>query len=143
MLNHDLRQTICYLHETGSSRRAISRLLKLSRNTVREALAIGADIVPVEKQAQLTDQVEIVRELFTRCGGNAIRIQEILKSAYDIEIAYSTLTRLVQRQGLRKSIKRVGDYQFEPGVEMQHDTSPHRVMLGDTVVKAQCASLVL
>ena len=26
---------------------------------------------------------------------------------------------------------------------MQHDTSPHRVMVGGSVVKAQCASLVL
>ena len=31
---------------------------------------------------------------------------------------------------------------FAPGLEMQHDTSPHRVMVGGRVVPLQCASLV-
>lgn len=83
-----------------------------------------------------------LRELYPRCKGNAVRMQEILKAEYDTEIAYSTLTRLIQSQALRAPIKRVGSYAFDPGVEMQHDTSPHKVKLGDNVVIAQCASLV-
>ena len=39
--------------------------------------------------------------------------------------------------------KRAGIYDFGPGEEMQHDTSPHRILLGGKWVTAQCASLVL
>jgi hypothetical protein len=42
-----------------------------------------------------------------------------------------------------KQRKRSGTYEFGPGEEMQHDTSPHPVELGGKKVKAQCASLVL
>ena len=106
-------------------------------------MAKGAEVPVVERDNQWTELVPTIRELFTRCGGNAIRIQEILKSDYDTDIAYSTLTRLIQEHELRGAVKRVGSYQFEPGVEMQHDTSPHKIKLGDTVVTAQCASLAL
>jgi len=37
----------------------------------------------------------------------------------------------------------VGRYHFEPGEEMQHDTSPHDVQVGEKVRRLQCASLVL
>ncbi len=84
----------------------------------------------------------VVKELYMRCQGNAVRVQEILKEEYDTEVAYSTLTRLIQNSELREPIKRVGEYIFEPGEEMQHDTSPHWVMLNEKKVKAQCASLV-
>jgi hypothetical protein len=45
------------------------------------------------------------------------------------------------REGART--KRSGIYQFGPGEEMQHDTSPHQVILGGKKAKAQCASLIL
>ncbi len=36
-----------------------------------------------------------------------------------------------------------GQYHFEPGVEMQHDTSPHAVEVGGSSYQAQTASAVL
>src|SRR5260370_11448618 len=36
-----------------------------------------------------------------------------------------------------------GQYHFEPGVEIQHDTSPHEVEVGGRKYKAQTASAVL
>jgi len=42
-----------------------------------------------------------------------------------------------------KKKRRAGTYNFDPGVEMQHDTSPHVVVVGGCKVTAQCASLVL
>jgi hypothetical protein len=36
-----------------------------------------------------------------------------------------------------------GQYHFEPGEEMQHDTSPHEVELGGRKRKVQTASAVL
>lgn len=61
-----------------------------------------------------------------------------------IEIGYSTLTRLAREQGVSASAqKRAGKYEFAPGEEMQFDTSPHRVTLGERTGVCHCASLVL
>jgi hypothetical protein len=51
----------------------------------------------------------------------------------------------VRRLDLREDKKehRSGSYEFGPGQEMQHDTSPHSVLMGGSKVKAQCAGLVL
>jgi hypothetical protein len=110
---------------------------------VREVISEGADVTLQQRSSQWSDIIPILREIYNRCGGNAVRIREILKAEYDTDIAYSTLTRLVQEQAWRDPVKRVGEYCFNPGIEMQHDTSPHKIKLGDVVVTAQCASLVL
>jgi hypothetical protein len=73
-----------------------------------------------------------------------VRIGEVLRDTHRIEIAYSTLTRLIREHtDLRTPKKRSGTYRFGPGEEMQHDTSPHHIILGGKRVKAQCASLIL
>ena len=96
----------------------------------------------MQRENPHTDILPVLRTVFASCKNNVVRVQEVLKDEYDIDIAYSTLTRLVQEHGLRGPIVRVGEYHFEPGLEMQHDTSPHKIKLGDTLVTAQCASLV-
>jgi hypothetical protein len=68
---------------------------------------------------------------------------QILASDYEMELPYSTLTRWVRQAELRAAPKRSGEYHFAPGEEMQHDTSPHRVMLGGKAVPLQCAALTL
>jgi len=62
-----------------------------------------------------------------------------------LSIPYSTLTHMVRDLELRdgKKSKRAGSYHFGPGEEMQHDTSPHTLVLNGKTVTAQCASLVL
>jgi hypothetical protein len=74
-----------------------------------------------------------------------IRVQEILQDQYGRSVPYSTLTRIVRDLDLREDNKKLrsGTYEFGPGQEMQHDTSPHVVLLGGKKVKAQCAGLVL
>jgi hypothetical protein len=86
----------------------------------------------------------LLKELFRECGGNAVRIQEKIGEEHSVSIPYSTLTRIVREMGLRvKAPRRVGTYVFEPGEEMQHDTSPHRLMIGERKITAQCAVVVL
>lgn len=144
MLNKEHRQIIIGLHNRGKSARSIAKLLKVSRNTVSKILTQGTDLQNTKQLQKNTSEVApIVRELFARCKGNVVRIHEILKEEYDKTIAYSTLTRLVRENELRASPKRAGTYYFEPGIEMQHDTSPHKIKIGDKIVTAQCASLVL
>jgi len=72
-----------------------------------------------------------------------VRVQEVLETDHKTAIPYSTLTRWVREADLRAPKQRSGSYRFGMGEEMQFDTSPHRLKLGDHPVKAQCASLVL
>ena len=44
---------------------------------------------------------------------------------------------------MRAAPKRSGEYDFAPGEEMQHDTSPHRLEVAGKTVTAQCAGLTL
>jgi hypothetical protein len=70
-------------------------------------------------------------------------MQELLRERHGTEVPYSTLTYWVRRQQLRDPPQRVGRYDFAPGEEMQHDTSPHRLSLGGHALTAQCAALIL
>ncbi len=142
MLDPEIRKTIIYLHSKGKSNREISIMFKMSRNTVKKILLQGLDISEKLIDHQSREIIPIITELFSRCLGNAVRIHEVLKDEYKVDIAYSTLTRLIQDANLRKPSKRFGEYVFAPGAEMQHDTSPHNILLGEQKIKAQCASLI-
>jgi len=142
MIPYEIREAIRVLQQQGRAIREISRALKVSRNTVRRVLRKSA---PKPPPAPPQDPVlmELLPAIYRRCKGNGVRIREVLKDEYAIEIAYSTLTSLLREQQLRESKRRSGIYTFEPGEEMQHDTSPHRVELGGKRLTAQCASLIL
>ena len=75
--------------------------------------------------------------------GNAVRLKELLNERHALDIPYSTLTRWLRTEELRAPKQRSGVYHFNPGEETQHDTSPHRVVIGANTLSAQCAALVL
>ena len=59
-------------------------------------------------------------------------------------LSYQALTGFCRRQGIGQTpVVPAGQYHFDPGVEMQHDTSPHEVEVGGRKYKAQTASAVL
>lgn len=59
-------------------------------------------------------------------------------------LSYPALTAFCRRHGIGQApIVPAGQYHFDPGVELQHDTSPHEVELGGRKRKAQTASAVL
>ena len=144
MLSQELHQTIRTLHQQGISLREICRTLKISRNTTRNHLRQAEEESTVPLFSQSHQQIlPLLPDLFRRCKGNAIRIQEILRDEYEHNIAYSSLTRMLRIEELREQKRRVGTYLLGPGEEMQHDTSPHRLLLGNKEVTAQCATLVM
>jgi hypothetical protein len=64
------------------------------------------------------------------CKGNLVRVHEDLVAGGAV-LSYQALTGFCRRQGIGQTpIKAAGQYHFEPGVEMQHDTSPHSVEVG-------------
>jgi transposase len=144
MIDHEIKEAILSLHQRGIKIRQISRILNISRNTVRRVLRGKWQGAPL-RASRYEEMAPIIQELFNTCKGNAVRVQEILQDQYGHLIPYSTLTRLVRELELRQGKKkhRAGQYEFAPAQEMQHDTSPHQVMLNGKKLKAQCASLVL
>jgi len=72
-----------------------------------------------------------------------VRVHEELM-AEGATLSYAALTSFCRRQGIgQKPIVPAGRYDFKPGEEMQHDTSPHEVEVGGRKYKAQTASAVL
>jgi hypothetical protein len=72
-----------------------------------------------------------------------VRVHEELVAG-GAALSYQALTGFCRRQGIGQTpIVPAGQYHFEPGVEMQHDTSPHTVEVGGRKYKAQTASAVL
>jgi len=140
MIREELRQAILLFHQQDMPIRQIARKLELSRNTVRNTIRQLTKEAGDDRDPQLLVQIE---QAFADCGGNAVRIVELMEQRHGVALPYSTLTRIIREANLRKPKQRTGRYTFEPGQEMQHDTSPHRLKLGDKPITAQCASLVL
>jgi transposase len=144
MITQESQQAILSLYQRGVQIRQISQILKISRNTIRRVIRGKWQERP-QRQSPYEELSPILREVFKISKGNVVRVQEILQDQYGRSIPYSTLTRIVRDLDLREDNKkpRSGTYEFGPGQEMQHDTSPHVVLLSGNKVKAQCAGLVL
>jgi len=147
MLSHEKKQAILELQQQGQGIRAIGRLLKISRNTVRTVLRATnpeQGIARCEATRKWPLVISLLPALYSKTQGNAVRIQELLHEEHGITIPYSSLTHLLRHEQLRTPApKRSGRYHYEPGAEMQHDTSPHRVEIGGKTCSAQCAGLIL
>lgn len=126
------------------SNRAIANAVGISRESVDNILGSGESTVPpVERRSKLDPHLERIKELFVVCRSNLVRVQEKLDDE-GIAVPYATLTAFCRRHGIgQKPKERAGQYHFDPGQEMQHDTSPHRIVLGGRERVMQCASLVL
>jgi len=141
MIAEHKQQMIQIMHQQGLSIREISRTQEVSRKVVRRVIEEGVRTQRKNHREGETVDLEQIRRLFQQTKGNAVRILEVLQE-HGQKIPYSTLTRLVREARLRNHKKRAGAYHFEPGEEMQHDTSPHRLSIGEKTVTAQCAALV-
>ncbi len=143
MLDQSTRTAIRKLREQGHSIRGIARAMKVSRGAVRDVLRSATEIVPTlvrpEKATPYRDQI---LELYARCQGNLVRVHEELVAS-GAHFSYQALTAFCRRQGIGHEPKEpVGEYHFQPGQEMQHDTSPHRAEIGGHLRPVQTASLV-
>jgi hypothetical protein len=146
MHDEDTRTAVLRLarREPAPSRRAIAGALGISRDAVDRILRSGQVTLPLpERPSQLDGRLERIQELHRLCRSNLVRVHEMLAEE-GVEVAYSTLTGFCRRHGLgQKPKERAGQYHFDPGEEMQHDTSPHDVTIGGRLRRVQCASLTL
>src|SRR3974377_1017768 len=124
----EIRAAVRGLRTQGHGLREISRLLAMSRNTVRRILREPAGDAGSEPPPCGAAPRVGLKAAFARARGNVVRVRELLADE-GLEVRYSTLTRWVRDAELRGPPRRAGEYDFAPGQEMQHDTSPHRVRL--------------
>jgi transposase len=72
-----------------------------------------------------------------------VRVHEELREG-GAELSYAALTAFCRRHAIGyRPPQAAGQYEFAPGEEMQHDTSPHEVELAGKKHKVQTASAVL
>ena len=144
MLSQSQRTTILELNARGISTREIARAMKLSRLSVRKVLRSGSDAVPeIHRPEKAEPYRQQILELLTACRGNLVRVHEELVMGGAV-LSYAALTAFCRRHGIGQTpAAAAGQYHFDPGVEMQHDTSPHEVRIDGRQYRAQTASAVL
>ena len=144
MLSQAQRSAILEMNAQRISIREISRVLRLSRQTIRQVLRSNSTLVP---EIQRTEKAEPYRQqildLLANCKGNLVRVHEEL-IASGASLSYQALTAFCRRQAIGQTpVVPAGRYYFEPGVELQHDTSPHDVEVAGKKHRAQTAAAVL
>jgi len=140
MLSQAQRTAILELHAKGVSRHEISRVFAgvTSHRAQSPALELperAGDPAAGESRALIAKQI---LELLNSCKGNLVRVhEELLVSG--AALSYQALTCILpqNRASGKRRLCPPGRYHFEPGVEMQHDTSPHEVEVGGRKYKAQ------
>jgi len=144
MLSQAQRTTILELHTRGVGKREIARVLKISRVAVRQVLRANSSAVPeIERPEKAEPYRQQILELFAQCQGNLVRVHEELVAG-GAELSYPALTAFCRRHGIGYAPPvPAGRYDFAPGEEMQHDTSPHELELAGRKRKVQTASAVL
>ena len=138
MIDPDKRKAIYLLHNEGMGKGEIARKLSVDRHTVSKIIEQHGAIPESIRKDKIEVDPELLRRLYGECQGWAQRIHEILTEEHDIQVGYSTLTKQIRELNLgNKESKRCGQVPDEPGAEMQHDTSPYRIQIGD-----KCVSII-
>ena len=142
MIEPEKRKAIFLLHQEGMPVREISRRLGLGRNTVRRIIAQEGR-APARVFSPPIDP-ELLRQLYAECNGYVQRVFEKLQEEHGLKIKYSTLTRWLRLLGISlPAATRCDRVPDQPGAEMQHDTSPFTIALGQTLTKLQASLLYL
>jgi hypothetical protein len=104
---------------------------------VRKVLRSNSPQVPAPQRAE---KAEPYRQQILSCcplQGNLVRVHEELTASGAI-LSYQALTAFCRRHGLTELPQQiVGQYDFRPGQELQHDTSPHELELAGKKCKGR------
>jgi hypothetical protein len=138
MISQDKRAAIYLLHKKGMGVRKIARSLRVNRGTVADIIKQKGVMPESSRKDKIEVDPELMIKLYNDCNGWVQRLHEKLTEEQKIDIGYSTLTRKIRDLGLGKSRnQRCDEVPDKPGEEMQHDTSPYKVNLGNKRVRVQ------
>ena len=103
MLDKQTRGAILLLRSKGHSLRRISRLLSLSRDSVREVARIGSDEPPVILRPRKLDaHRERIAQMLAGFDGTVVKVHRALADA-GTSVRYSTLTAFCRNNRLLDS----------------------------------------
>jgi len=149
MIDENQRAVILELTKKGFSKRRIASILQISRGTVGAVIKSGGSVVPkIHRTEKATPYREQIIELYSYCRGNLVRVHEELakelrKNGHE-PLSYQALTGFCRRHEIgHKPKPPSGRYDFAPGLEMQHDTSPYPFLIAGKKQRIEIASLVL
>ena len=144
MLSKGQRTAILELAAQGVSHRQIARVMNLSRRTVRRVIGSNSSEVPALLRPEKAEAYrQEILDLLKDCKGNLVRVHEELQAG-GASFSYQALTAFCRRHGIGQvPLVPAGHYHFEPGEELQHDTSPHQVEIAGKKRLVQTASAVL
>ena len=138
MIPPNKRKAIFLLHQEGMGVREIARSIHISPTTVMEIIGQKGEMPEIIRKDKIKIDSALLANLYETCQGRAQRVYEKLTEEEGIDVAYSTLTRMLREQGLsHKKSDRCQQVPDVPGAEMQHDTSPYRIKLGKEIVLVQ------
>lgn len=127
--------------------RRIAKAVGVSRVAMEQVLKEGPEPpLPPERPRKLDPHLELIRELYTKCDRNLVRVAEELEKEIKKAVPYATLTSFCRLHGLGRPVvedQPTGNYDFPPGQESQHDTSPIPLVVGLKERLYQAASLKL
>jgi len=122
----------------------IAQRLQISRNTVHTIIAQKGEMPLGVRQDKIQIDGELLERLYQECEGWVQRVHEKLMEEQGIRVGYSTLTRMLRQLEMNRSqTSRCQHVPDQPGAEMQHDTSPYAVQLGDLRVQVIASLLYL
>jgi hypothetical protein len=144
MLDESTRVAILKLHQERQGSREIARILGVSRGAVKKVIQAGDARVPRVQRSEKGEPCRAqILELFAGCKGNLVRVHEEL-TTQGVVLSYQALTAFCRRHSIgHEAPTPVGHYDFAPGQEMQHDTSPHQAQIAGRMTRIQTASLAL
>lgn len=143
MIKPDKRKAIFLLHETLGIRE-IARRLNVSPTTVMDIIKQKGEMPDCPRKDKIQIDAELLKKLYGDCQGYVQRVHEKLHDEQNIDIGYSTLTRLLRdlEIGVEKN-QRCEQVPDEPGAEMQHDTTVYQVTLRGCPTKLVASILYL
>ena len=112
---------------------------------MRKVLALGTPQVPqIERPRKADPYKDEILDQYASCKGNLVRVHEELVDKKGAGLSYQALTAFCRKHSIGHEPQwPSGSYDFKPGQEMQHDTSPHRASIGGREQPVQTASEVL
>ena len=144
MIDAEKRKAVYLLHENGMGVRELARRLGLSRGAVRDIIKEKGALKKIVRSDQTQVDPVLLSKLYADCDGYVERVHDKLQEEHNIEVGYSTLTRLVREMGLGGAPEaRASLVPDEPGAEMQHDTSSYKLKLAGQITPVVGASLYL
>ena len=100
MLDKQTRGAILLLRRNGHSLRCISRLLSLSRDSVRKVAKLGSDEPPmIHRPHKLDAHRERIAQMLAEFDGNVVKVHRALADA-GTTVRYSTLTAFCRNNHL-------------------------------------------